>query len=112
MKRVLLLNPPASPPVMRDYYCGHVAKGRYCWPPVDLLALSGSLAQRFDVSVLDAIAENLTEREALNRLSQLRPDAVISLAAAISWTPDMRFLAEAHGRTGVPILLSGGLSAR
>jgi len=55
-KKLLLLNPPGSRMFFRDYYCAKVSKARYYYHPVDLVYLSGSLSEHFQVSVIDAIA--------------------------------------------------------
>ena len=107
MKRVLLLNPPADPPVSRDYYCGHFTKGRYDWPPLDLLVMSGVLSGPFEVHVLDAVVEKLNPDEAHARIDALRPDAVVALTAAVSWTSDMAFLARLTEESPTPLLISG-----
>ena len=97
MKRVLLLNPPADPPVSRDYYCGHFTKGRYYWPQLDLLVTSGILSGQFDVQVLDAVVERLAPDETLARIAALAPDAVVAVTAAVSWSGDMAFLSRLNG---------------
>ncbi len=106
-QRILLLNPPHPERVNRDYYCGHITKGRYYWPALDLLVLSGVLSQRCEVRFLDAIVEELSEDEALRRVEAYAPDAVVSLAAAVSWGTDMAFCARVQERTRARIVLSG-----
>jgi radical SAM superfamily enzyme YgiQ (UPF0313 family) len=107
MKRVLLLNPPADPPVARDYYCGHFTKGRYYWPPLDLLVMSGILSGQFEVQVLDAVVERLAPDEARARIAALSPDAVLALTAAVSWSDDMAFLSRLQAERPLPMLISG-----
>ena len=55
--RVLLLNPPGREIYIRDYFCSQTTQPNYYFHPVDLLALSGTLAQEHEVAVLDCIAE-------------------------------------------------------
>ncbi|MBN1433289.1 radical SAM protein [Candidatus Fermentibacterales bacterium] len=98
--RVLLLNPPSSPPVLRDFCCGETAKASYYWAPIDLLALSGRLSAGHEVFVLDATAERLGFERAISRAAGLRPDWVISLVAAVSLGSDLDFLEKLHGVTG------------
>jgi len=107
VKRVLLLNPPADPPVSRDYYCGHFTKGRYYWAALDLLVTSGILAEQFEVQVLDAVVERLGPDETLARIAALGPDAVVALTAAVSWSGDMAFLSRLNEKRALPILISG-----
>jgi len=103
---VLLLNPPSTRRVSRDYYCGHFAKARYGWPPFDLLVLSGRLPGR-DVLVLDAIAEGLDAGAAMARIDALRPVAVLAVVAAVSWREDVAFLSRVKARCGSAIAVSG-----
>lgn len=108
MTRVLLLNPPASQRVCRDLYCGHVAKGSYYWPQIDLLVLSGQLhAAGCELKLLDAVVDGMTVDEANRIVDEFRPDAVVSLMAAISWSEDVAFLRGIRERLGARILVSG-----
>ena len=107
MKKVLLLNPPCKLRVSRDYYCGHITKGRYYWPQLDLLVLSGFLREGFDVHILDAMAEEMSGEEAHKRIADFAPDVVISVVAAVSWKSDMAFLSEIKQRYGSLLAVSG-----
>ena len=55
LDRVLLLNPPGEKLYQRDMYCSNISKGKYYWPAIDLLILSGILGQSYEVDVLDAV---------------------------------------------------------
>ena len=46
----------------RDYYCGHFIKGRYGWPPLDLVVMSGRLSEQYEVVVLDAVVDGMAVR--------------------------------------------------
>ena len=112
MGRVLLLNPPASGrPLLRDFSCGESAKADYYWAPVDLLVLSGVLAQHHDIEVLDAVVEGLEPGEALNRASSYAPETVFSLTAAVSLRADDTFLAQLKARTGARIFGIGDVAS-
>lgn len=92
-KKILLLNPPSQGKYfIRDYYCSQVSKGRYCWPPLDLLILSGILKEHFEVHALDASVSGLNCEAALKAIGEIGPDAVISVVGAASWKSDMDFL--------------------
>ena len=91
MSTVLLLNPPAKTPVLRDNYCGFTSKASYLWPPIDLLAQSGWLNGEFSLWVLDAVAEQLGPRQCLTRLSRRRPHAVFMLSCAATFEDDAAF---------------------
>ena len=90
--RVLLLNPPGRELYVRDYFCSKTTKSNYHFHPVDLLALSGTVAAEHDVSVLDCIAEGLSLRAAHARIDALKPAAIISLVGSVSWEEDREFL--------------------
>lgn len=96
--RVLLLNPPGSRVYIRDYFCSKTTKSNYLFHPIDLLALSGTLAGRHDVAVLDAIAERLSPEAAHARITELSPDVVVALIGSVSWLEDRAFLAELSRR--------------
>ena len=59
MSKVLLLNPPGTRPYLRDYYCSKVAKADYIYEPVDLLMLSGMLAETCRQRARQAAASEL-----------------------------------------------------
>jgi len=104
--RVLLLNPPGSRIYIRDYFCSKTTKSNYLFHPIDLLALSGTLATRHEVAVLDAIAERLSPGEAQARIAELSPDVVVALIGSVSWLEDRAFLAEVR-RRGPRVLAIG-----
>lgn len=109
--RVLLLNPPSRPPVLRDLSCGETSKASYFWEPIDLLVLSARIPVSVDLAVLDATAEKLSTQAALDRASRARPDIVASLTAAVSIDGDSAFLGELHGRTGASIAVLGDMAS-
>jgi len=90
--RVLLLNPPGREVYVRDYFCSKTTKSNYNFQPVDLLALSGTVAGEHEVSVLDCIAEGLSPSAAEARIDALDPAAIISLVGSVSWEEDRGFL--------------------
>jgi radical SAM superfamily enzyme YgiQ (UPF0313 family) len=105
---VLLLNPPGRELYIRDYYCSKTTKSNYLYQPIDLVVLSGTLSASFEeVAVLDAMAERLPPERALARILAFRPDAIVTLAAAVSWEEDLPFLREVKRATGARILGSG-----
>jgi len=88
---VILVNPPAPQPVLRDNYCGFQAKASYLWPPIDLLVQSGWLAEDFAVSVVDAIADNLAPDRALERVLADEPDVMLMLSSGATFMDDAAF---------------------
>jgi len=90
--RILLLNPPSERVVIRDYFCSKTTKSNYLFQPVDLVVLSGWLADDHELSVLDCVAERTTAAEAAARISKLQLDVVVALVGSVSWEEDRVFL--------------------
>jgi anaerobic magnesium-protoporphyrin IX monomethyl ester cyclase len=92
--RVLLLNPPGERTYIRDYFCSKTTKSNYLFHPIDLVVLSGTLAEAHETLVLDCMAERLTPEVAHDRIAALAPDVIVSLVGSVSWMEDRVFLAE------------------
>jgi radical SAM superfamily enzyme YgiQ (UPF0313 family) len=90
--RVLLLNPPSERVVIRDYFCSKTTKSNYLFQPIDLVVLSGWLADDHELSVLDCIAEGLSPLDSLTRIRQLDPQVIVALVGSVSWNEDRAFL--------------------
>ena len=104
--RVLLLNPPGRRIYVRDYFCSKTTKSGYLFHPIDLVMLSGTLAQAHDVAVLDCLAERLSPERAHRRVAELCPEVVVALVGSVSWEEDRRFLSEL-ARPGRRVLAIG-----
>lgn len=89
-KKVLLLNPPATSGemVLKDQYCSNTSKARYYWIPIDLLILSGDLADKFDVKVIDSIVENLSLNETTEMIKDYHPDHIVILSSLLTHHED------------------------
>lgn len=109
--RVLLLNPPSDPPVLRDLSCGETAKASYYWEPIDLLVLSARMPPGTGVSVLDATAERLCRSSAMERSCATSPEIVASLLSAVSLGSDAPFLEELSRRTGARVAVLGDVAS-
>ncbi|MBI2890228.1 MAG: radical SAM protein [Nitrospirae bacterium] len=105
--RILLLNPPARKPYLRDYFCSTSAKAGYYWPAIDLLVQSGILSSEADVEVIDAVALRLDPGKTLSRIAALQPDAVLSLCSAPSMGEDLSFLEEIRRLLGCRLFAIG-----
>ncbi|MCP4872137.1 MAG: radical SAM protein [Proteobacteria bacterium] len=92
--KVLLLNPPADRPVLRDYYCSTRPKTSYFWHPIDLLALVARLRDEADLLVLDCIGGSVDVDEACARIAAFAPDVVFGLVSALTTAADLAFLRE------------------
>ena len=108
-EKVLLLNPPGKLPYIRDYYCSKVSKGSYIYPPTDLVVLSGIIAEKYDVAVLDAMALGMDEGACMTEIGNISPKAIVALAGAVSYHEDATFLENIKRRYGIPIIVTGDL---
>lgn len=90
--KILLLNPPADKPYLRDYYCSHTAKGYYYWHPYDLVVQSGVLARHFEVDYLDANVLKLSQNTAMERIWRSKPDGIVFLTGGVCYKEDLAFL--------------------
>jgi len=104
--KVLLLNPPGTRIYIRDYFCSKTTKSNYLFHPVDLVVLSGTLAEVHEVAVLDCMAERLSPDSARARIAAFAPDAIVSLVGSVSWNEDRAFLAQV-ARNGTRVLAIG-----
>ena len=95
--KILLLNPPGDKMYFRDYYCAKVSKARYYYHPIDLVYLSGQVAKIGEVSVIDAIAEQLSCVECKKRINNILPDIIIFLSSAPSYIEDISFIKTISG---------------
>lgn len=93
MKRVLLLNPPGEKIYIRDYYCSKVSKAYYLPQPVDLLIQSAHFPKdKYELKVVDAIAERLPAELTLAICEEFNPHLVITLCGSVSLEEDHFFL--------------------
>jgi len=104
--RVLLLNPPGEQVVIRDYLCSKTTKSNYLFHPIDLVVLSGTVAERHETRVLDCMAERLNVAEAERRIDAFAPEVLVSLVGSVSWPGDRAFLSEQAAR-GRRVLVLG-----
>ena len=107
--KILLLNPPGDKKYLRDYYCSKVSKTSYIYHPVDLLILSGILAQEHEVNVLDAMAQGLSFDNTYQRIMSMDIEAIIFLTGAVSYEMDFAFLKKIKERRKLPIIGSGDI---
>ena len=91
-ERFLLLNPPGRRRYLRDYYCSSVAKADYYWHPGDLLFQSGILDSRYDIHLVDAVAQDLSRADCFDRTNKIDPHYIYFLTSAASWKNDFEFV--------------------
>jgi len=107
-KVILLLNPPAKKRYNRDVFCSGSTKGDYCWCPTDLLVLSGILNEKYDVRVLDAMPEMLSEDFCLAYINHCVPDIIIVLTGYASWDEEVKFLTKVKKEYPCKLIGIGG----
>ncbi len=91
-KRILLLNPPGTQYYVRDKYCTSISVGKYYWPQIDLLVLSGRLKADYEVTILDAVIERRTPASLLFELVQRDYRAIFFLTSLASYSEDFAFI--------------------
>jgi hypothetical protein len=104
--RVLLLNPPANDTVIRDYYCSKTTKSNYLFQPIDLLMQSGILAERHELSAVDAVAGRMSRGRCLERIERISPDVILGLWGAVTDTGDREFYKELS-QSNAPLFITG-----
>jgi anaerobic magnesium-protoporphyrin IX monomethyl ester cyclase len=108
MEKICLLNPPGDKQYQRDMYCSGVSKGYYYWQPIDLLVQSGILGREYDVHVIDAIADRLSQKECLQKIRGENYKAVLFLTGIASWKKDMEFISQLDSGETRPLLIGNG----
>jgi len=95
-KRVLLLNPSneKGEMIIKDQYCSFTSKADYFWVPIDLLVLSGDLAQKFDLKVVDSTAQQLSTKQTLEKVREFQPDHIVILSSILTHEFDRSLIRE------------------
>jgi radical SAM superfamily enzyme YgiQ (UPF0313 family) len=104
---VVLLNPPARGPHMRDQYCSVLSKAGY-WPPVDLVIQSGFLARHLDCVVVDAVADRMSPDDCIGAVLAAGAQAVLALTGSATLGADLRFLARLRTYKRLTVVACGG----
>ncbi|MDP8255707.1 MAG: radical SAM protein [Candidatus Alcyoniella australis] len=107
--RLLLLNPPADRPTMRDYYCSSSSKGRTVWQPLDLVVQSGWLRGARELTLIDAAISGQTAQKVLREIERLKPQATLGLIGAAALDSDVQFYNELGAAAG-RLFLSGDVA--
>jgi hypothetical protein len=110
MKKILLLNPPSDKLCVKDYYCSFSSKAQYCWPPQDLVVLSGIIASRYEVDYLDPYAYKLGFDRSLEAVSRGNYAAVIFTTGSLNLSADLEFIRRIKDRLpGVKLIGSSSI---
>lgn len=106
---MILLNPPGDKLYIRDYYCSFSSKADYYWPPQDLIGLSGILNKDYEILVVDAIINRLTEEEVLEIVSKSEAQALIFTTGTATLQSDFRLAKTLKQKTGITLIASAGI---
>jgi len=109
MKKILLLNLPGKKPYLRDYYCSLISKGDFIWHPLDLTVLSGILSSKFEIKVIDALAQKMDSQKCYQEISKIRPEVIIFLSGAVSWEEDKEFLKGIKKKQRIQLIGTGDI---
>ncbi len=85
---------------MRDYYCTSLSKAGYAWHPAEFLFQSGHVAKRFDLQIIDAVAEKLSPYECARRVRE-PVDLLFGLVGAACPEEDLGFMENIPARVKV-----------
>ena len=108
-KRVLLLNPPGEALYIRDYFCSKSSRTDYSFPPITLLHAGGVFRSHgWDVQAIDAIQENLSPEQTLEKTVGLAPEAVFCLVGAVCADQDRAFIRDLHRDLPETVLIGCG----
>ncbi len=91
-ERVLLLNPPGTQYYVRDKYCTSISVGKYYWPQIDLLVLSGRLKADYEIAILDAVIDRRSPPSLLEELARQNYHAIVFLTSLASYREDFTFI--------------------
>jgi radical SAM superfamily enzyme YgiQ (UPF0313 family) len=79
MKKVLFLNLSNKEQITRRYMCSYVSP-ESLFPPLELISLAAIARENgMEVSLIDAIALNLTGEEVLQKIKPYAPDLIVSI---------------------------------
>lgn len=110
MKKVLLLNPPSDRLCVKDYYCSFSSKAGYCWPPQDLVVLSGILAGEYRVDYLDPYGRAQGLQGARRAISDGAYAAVVFTTGSLNLSADLDFAREIkEAAPGIKLIGSGSV---
>lgn len=110
MKQVVFINPPTPGfrKITRNVDCASESKGNYLLQPFDFLLLTGTFQRETPIHFIDAVAEMMDVRSALDRLQALKPDLIITAIIDAAWNDDLGFIRSLRAQhPDVPILAFG-----
>jgi len=105
-----VLNMPYYRKIIRKYSCSFHAVG-FLYPPVELLRIATILQENLKVDntivFLDAIAEGINYQKCQLKISELKPDLIITLASVDFINDEYAFLKKIKASLHIPCVLVG-----
>ncbi|MDA8098860.1 MAG: B12-binding domain-containing radical SAM protein [Nitrospiraceae bacterium] len=112
MKALLINSPSVRRKIVRDMAGGLGFDGHEetCLPPLDLMYYAATLSHvGFDVSLLDADAENLSVADVLARAKSLAPDRIVATLSLPTLRDDAAFIRRLRADTGAMVFVKTGI---
>lgn len=109
--KVVLVNPPcdSNRKIIRNIDCSFESKGNYLYQPMDFIQLTGVFSsEKWDVSIIDAVADKLSEKDVLKSLRNIAPEIIITAVGDVSWNSDKKFLEKIKNQFACKYYLSLG----
>ena len=108
--KILVLNLPYKRKIIRKYSCSYYGNG-FLYPPVELLRVCTILREKSSISheivFIDAIAENLNYLRCNDKVTNLNPDIIITLASVDFINDEYTFLSNLKKANFLKIILIG-----
>ena len=106
---LLFLNPPGRHVYLRDYFCSKISQADYINHPIDFVFLSGLLKTAYDLHLIDAIVEELDDRDCLVQIKKFQPQVVVGLIGSVSFSEDVAFYERLKSELDVRLILIGDI---
>lgn len=92
--KITFVNPPTPQgrKFTRNIGCASESKGGYLLLCIDFVILSGVLRNHFDISFVDCVGEQLSQKDALDKITQIKPDIIICALIDAIFENDFQFL--------------------
>jgi radical SAM superfamily enzyme YgiQ (UPF0313 family) len=71
--------------------------------------LSGILSSKFEIRVLDALAQKMSPQKCYQEISKINPETIIFLSGAVSWEEDKEFLKKIKEKQRIQLIGTGDI---
>ena len=105
---IVILNPPFPYKVIREGRCQHEAAiWDSVYPPLSLATIASYLRDAHNVTIIDAIAEEIDLSPLKEKLRELKPDLIISSISTPTIDGDLQVLRQLKDYTGAKVAIFG-----